>query len=317
MIGKVKSCIGGTALANYVMKDAKGYELLRNNLSGETPTEILHEIKIIQDLNQKAQYKTLSLVLSPEKTEGQKLTNKELQEMTLDFLKELKIDTKNQQYLAFVHTEKEHKHIHIICNRVKDDGTLVSDNFIGKKAQWAAHRIAKERGLISAKERMIENLKNIEQGKDNKGAIKNKILEKHNLVMKINPKSMEEYKHKMYDFGIKVIPTINRQGLIQGHRFLDLESGSDFKASEIHRKLGLNVLLEKEILPVRTEIINSTEPTFDTDENSNESEFKNQDFSKEDKNLKESIDSIGEVISNSFEEDFDEQQYNKKRRMRR
>ena len=317
MIGKVKSCIGGTALANYVMKDAKGYELLRNNLSGETPTEILHEIKIIQDLNQKAQYKTLSLVLSPEKTEGQKLTNKELQEMTLDFLKELKIDTKNQQYLAFVHTEKEHKHIHIICNRVKDDGTLVSDNFIGKKAQWAAHRIAKERGLISAKERMIENLKNIEQGKDNKRAIKNKILEKHNLVMKINPKSMEEYKHKMYDFGIKVIPTINRQGLIQGHRFLDLESGSDFKASEIHRKLGLNVLLEKEILPVRTEIINSTEPTFDTDENSNESEFKNQDFSKEDKNLKESIDSIGEVISNSFEEDFDEQQYNKKRRMRR
>mgnify|MGYP003423947440 FL=1 len=317
MIGKVKSCIGGTALANYVMKDAKGYELLRNNLSGETPTEILHEMKIIQDLNQKAQYKTLSLVLSPEKTEGQKLTNKELQEMTLDFLKELKIDTKNQQYLAFVHTEKEHKHIHIICNRVKDDGTLVSDNFIGKKAQWAAHRIAKERGLISAKERMIENLKNIEQGKDNKRAIKNKILEKHNLVMKINPKSMEEYKHKMYDFGIKVIPTINRQGLIQGHRFLDLESGSDFKASEIHRKLGLNVLLEKEILPVRTEIINSTEPTFDTDENSNESEFKNQDFSKEDKNLKESIDSIGEVISNSFEEDFDEQQYNKKRRMRR
>ncbi len=168
MIGKAKSCIGGNALANYVIKDAKGYELLRNNLSGEMPTEILHEMKIIQDLNQKAQYKTLSLVLSPEKTEGQMLTNKELKEMTLDFLKELKIDTKNQQYLAFIHTEKEHKHIHIICNRVNDDGTLVSDSFIGKKAQWAAHRIAKERGLISAKERMIENLKNIEQVKDDR-----------------------------------------------------------------------------------------------------------------------------------------------------
>ena len=129
MIGKAKSCIGGTALANYVMKDVKGYELLRNNLSGMTPTQILQEMKIIQNLNQKAQYKTLSLVLSPEKTEGQKLTNKELQEMTLDFLKEHKIDVKNQQYLAFVHTEKEHKHIHIICNRVKDDGTLVTDSY--------------------------------------------------------------------------------------------------------------------------------------------------------------------------------------------
>lgn len=317
MIGKAKSCIGGTALANYVMKDTKGYELLRNNLSGVTPTEILQEMKIIQNLNQKAQYKTLSLVLSPEKIEGKKLTNKELQEMTLDFLKELKIDTKNQQYLAFVHTEKEHKHIHIICNRVKDNGTLVSDNFIGKKAQWAAHRIAKERGLISAKERMIENLKNIEQGKDNNRAIKNRILEKHNLVMKTNPKSMEEYRRKMYDFGVKVIPTINRQGLIQGYRFLDLESGNNFKASEIHRKLGLNVLSEKEILPIRTETIHSTEPTSDTDENSNECEIENQDFSKDDITQNESLETIAEIISDSFDEDFDEQQYNKKRRMSR
>ena len=317
MIGKAKSCIGGTALANYVMKDAKGYELLRNNLSGETPNEILHEMKIIQDLNQKAQYKTLSLVLSPEKTEGQKLTNKELQEMTLDFLKELKIDTKNQQYLAFVHTEKEHKHIHIICNRVKDDGTLVSDSFIGKKAQWAAHRIAKERGLISAKERMIENLKNIEQGKDDKRAIKNRILEKHNLVMKTNPKSMEDYKRKMYDFDVKVIPTINRQGLIQGHRFLDLETQYDFKASEIHRKLGLNLFSEKEILPIGKKPINSTETFPETDENSNENDIENQDFSKEVNTQKESLETIGEIISNSFEEDFDEQQNDKKRRFKR
>ncbi len=317
MIGKAKSCIGGNALANYVIKDAKGYELLRNNLSGEMPTEILHEMKIIQDLNQKAQYKTLSLVLSPEKTEGQMLTNKELKEMTLDFLKELKIDTKNQQYLAFIHTEKEHKHIHIICNRVNDDGTLVSDSFIGKKAQWAAHRIAKERGLISAKERMIENLKNIEQGKDDRRAIKNRILEKHNLVMKTNPKSMEDYKRKMYDFDVKVIPTINRQGLIQGHRFLDLESGSDFKASEIHRKLGLNVLSEKEILPIGKKPINSIEKFSETNENSNESMIKNQEFSKEVNTQKESLETIGEIISNSFEEDFNEQQNDKKRRFKR
>lgn len=313
MIGKAKSCIGGTALANYVMKDAKGYELLRNNLSGETPTEILQEMKIIQDLNQKAQYKTLSLVLSPDKTEGQKLTNKELKEITLDFLKELKIDIKNQQYLAFVHTEKEHKHIHIICNRVKDNRTLVSDNFIGKKAQWAAHRITKDRGLISAKEKMIENLKNIEQGKDDKRAIKNRILQKHNLVMKTNPKSMEDYKRKMYDFDVKVIPTINKQGLIQGHRFLDLESGSDFKASEIHRKLGLNVLSEKEILPVGKKPINSIEKFSETNENSNESMIKNKELSKEVNTQKESFETIGEIISTSFEEGFDEQHNNKRR----
>ena len=121
----------------------------------------------------------------------------------------------------------------------------------------------------------------------------------------------------MYDFGVKVIPTINRQGLVQGYRFLDLESGNNFKASEIHRKLGLNILSEKEILPIRTETIHSTEPTSDTDENSNECEIENQDFSKDDITQNESLETIAEIISDSFDEDFDEQQYNKKRRMSR
>ena len=36
MISKAKSCPGGTALFNYVINDLKGYELLRNGLSGIT-----------------------------------------------------------------------------------------------------------------------------------------------------------------------------------------------------------------------------------------------------------------------------------------
>ena len=112
-------------------------------------------------------------------------------------------------------------------------------------------------------------------------------------------------------------PAINRQGLIQGYRFLDLESRCDFKASEIHRKLGLDVLSDKEILSVRAEIIHSDEPTFDNDENRNDSEIENQDFSKENITQNESLETIAEIISDSFDEDFDEQQYNKKRRMRR
>ena len=40
-------------------------------------------------------------------------------------------------------------------------------------------------------------------------------------------------------------------------------------------------------------------------------------FSKEDITQNESLETIEEIISNSFDEDFDEQEYNKKRRMRR
>ena len=45
--------------------------------------------------------------------------------------------------------------------------------------------------------------------------------------------------------------------------------------------------------------------------------IKDQDFSKEDITQNESLETIEEIISNSFDEDFDEQEYNKKRRMRR
>ena len=245
MIGMASACSGGSALGNYVMNTSKGYELDRNNLCGESGKEIMQEMKIIQDLNQKATNRTFSMVLSPDPEDSKKLSRKELREMTREFMRKLNIDPDKQQYLAFVHTEKKHTHVHIIANRVRENGTLISDSHIGKRAQWAAHEIAKERGLISAKEKMFEKIKNIEKQHDAERGIKNQILKKHEFVMAQNPGSMETYMIKMKEQGVKVIPTINKQGQIQGHRMVDLMTGKSFKASEVHRQLGLKNLMSK------------------------------------------------------------------------
>ncbi len=253
MIGLAQSCKGGTALANYVMQDEKGYELCRNNLCGEAPTELLQEMQIIQDLNQKATNKTFSMVISPEKEDGKSLTDKDLESITKDFMNKLGVDPEEQQFIAFVHTEKEHKHIHIIANRVKADGTLIKDSHIGKRAQWVGHEVAKERGLVSAKERMIEKIRTIELEKDTDRLIKNQIFKKHQYVMKQNPQSMEGYMKMMKKLNVEIQPTINKQGKIQGHRMLDLATGKNFKASEINRKLGLNNLM-KQGLPFKGKV---------------------------------------------------------------
>lgn len=235
-----KSCSGGSALGNYVMDNIKGYELDRNLVCGETPIEIMHEMKIIQDLNQRATNKTFSLVLSPDIKDGKKLSDDELRAMTQDYMNKLGIDTEKQQYLAFVHTEKEHKHIHIIANRVQPNGKLISDNHIGKRAQWISHEIAKEKGLVSAKEKMFENIRNIEKSAD---SLKTKIFKNHQEVLKQNPQSFKDYIKQMDLKGIEVKPTINKQGQIQGFRIIDKETKRDFKASEIHRSMsGSNLL---------------------------------------------------------------------------
>lgn len=246
-----KSCKGGTPLANYIMKPEKGYELLRNGVAGETSTEILREMRIIQDLNQRAVKRTLSLVISPEESEGKKLTDNELKNITKDYLEELGIDPDKQQFIAFVHNEKSHKHVHIIANRVEVDGRLIKDHWIGKKAQWAAHRVAKKHKLISAKESMIANLKDKKHQKDLNKVVKKEIIKKHEFVIKQKPSSMQEYFKMMNDLDVKVTPTVSMKGRVQGMRMQDLATKNDFKASDVHRDLSL-VKVMKSGIPYET-----------------------------------------------------------------
>ena len=244
MIGKIKSCIGGFSLFNYVIDYEKGTELLRNNLCGETPIELMREMQIVQNLNQKATNKLISMVLSPHVDDGEKLSKKQLQNLTKEFLKELEIDADSSQFIAFLHTEKRHRHIHILLNRVDENGKLLKDNYIGKKAQWAAHRVAEKNRLISAKQIRIDKIKEAESIKIDSKILRKEIYQKHLNVVAAKPKTMEKYLAEMLKKNIKFIPTINKQGELQGFRVKDLENQTEMKASEVHRNMGLKNLLD-------------------------------------------------------------------------
>lgn len=244
MIGKAKSCIGGFSLFNYVIDDEKGTELLRNNLCGETPIELMREMQIVQNLNQKATNKLISMVLSPHVDDGEKLSKKQLQNLTKEFLKDLEIDVEKSQFIAFLHTEKRHRHIHILLNRVDENGKLFQDHHIGKKAQWSAHRIAKKNGLISAKQIRIDKIKASEDIKSDSKNLRKEIYQKHLKVMESKPMTMEKYLGEMLKRNVKFIPTINKQGELQGFRVRNMENQTEMKASEVHRNMGLKNLLD-------------------------------------------------------------------------
>ena len=244
MIGKAKSCVGGFSLFNYVIDDEKGIELLRNNLCGETPIELFQEIKFLQNLNQKATNKLISLVLSPHVNDGENLSKRQLENITKEFLKELEIDADNSQFIAFLHTEKRHRHIHILLNRVDENGKLLKDNYIGKKAQWAAHRVAEKNRLISAKQIRLDKIKASDDIKSNSKNLRKEIYQKHLKVMESKPLTMEKYLAEMLKKNIKFIPTINKQGELQGFRVRNMENQTEMKASEVHRNMGLKILLD-------------------------------------------------------------------------
>lgn len=241
MIAKVSSCKGGTALFGYVINDKKGYELDRNFLSGQTPKELNDEMKIIQEQNQRCLNNTFSMVISPSVKDGLKLTDNDLKNISKDFLELMNKSPKENQFIAFVHTEKEHKHIHIIMNRIQENGKPMPDKFIGKQAQYCIDQVAQKYGLHSAREMMKQKL---EKQLSIDKLERNQMKEKHFAVMKSQPKSFKHYQNLMKEKGIDVQPTINKQGKVQGFRFNDLQTGKSFKASEIDRKHQLKSFFE-------------------------------------------------------------------------
>lgn len=118
---------------------------------------------------------------------------------------------------------------------------LVNDHHIGKRAQWIAHRMALKRNLISAKQVMINKIKSIEKKEvSDEKLIKTDIYKKHLKAIDKHLSSFSEYIDVMKSMGVIVQPTINKQGLTQGHRLIDVATNSNYKASEVNRKMNLN-----------------------------------------------------------------------------
>jgi len=245
MISKAKSCPGGSALFNYVVNDKKGYELARNGLSGTTAQELFLDMAIMQQQNHRCVNNTISIVLSPTITDSRIMTDSQLTKLTEDFLKNLELDPDKNQFIAFVHTEKDHKHVHILMNRVKPDGKLIQDNFISKKAQRVAHEVALKQGWTSAK--ILKESKEA-VNKNQFKEVKKIIKDAHYKSLESNPKNLKEYISLMAREKIIVTPTLNKQGTIQGYRFLHEPTGVDLKASEVDRNLKLNELFTEQIM---------------------------------------------------------------------
>ncbi len=170
MIGKGKSISHTKASIAYGQNQEKDAEIiLKQNLAGETPKEITGEFKIIQSMNDNCQRNTLSFVISPTIEDGEKLTSKDLNKITDEFLKDLKLE--NHQAIAFVHNDKNHKHIHLYVNRIDFDGKAYNDSFIGKRSQKSAERIAEKMQLQTVKqvkEQKLEKVKDIRKFIQNK-----------------------------------------------------------------------------------------------------------------------------------------------------
>ena len=240
MVGKAKS-IGHTSNAiDYGKDKPNSQEISRNKLIGNSGHEIENEFKIYQNLNSNAKLNTISVVLSPEPSDGRKLTNEDFKQITNSYLE--KMNLQENQHIAYVHRDRAHTHIHLYVNRINDQGKAYNDSFISKKTQHMSEEISKEKGLISARDKMYEK---INSQKNHLKELKNEIFKKHQDILKQQPKTFSKYKEEMLKQGLEVKPTINKQGEVQGFRIIDVTTQKDFKASEINRSMSIGNLMKQ------------------------------------------------------------------------
>lgn len=241
MVSKAKSVRGSIAGIDYIMKEEKNaYELCRNDVIGENGKEILSEFRETQALNSTCQNNTISIVLSP--NNDQLHNAQELRKFTEKHLENLGL--KEHQYIAYVHQNTKATHIHIIANRIDYSGKALNDSYIGLKAQQSAESIAQENGLKTAKEVMREKRLKLSQETSINQTVKSDIYHKHNISVK-ESKTFQEYMQHMQAKGLKIEPTINKGGKLQGFRIFDTKNNISFKASEINRNCSLSTMIKK------------------------------------------------------------------------
>ncbi|WP_445955463.1 relaxase/mobilization nuclease domain-containing protein [Yeosuana sp.] len=230
MIGKGKSISHTKACMCYGWNQEKDAEIVfKEFLHGDSPDEFTREFKMLQDQNYNCTKNTLSFIISPTIEDGKRLEPKYLNEITKRFINEMKLG--ERQAIAFVHKDKEHKHIHLYVNRIDFRGVAFNDSFIGKRSQLAAEKVAEQMGLTTVKQVQFEKEFNLRE-------IRSEIKRRHDLTMKqFKPRSFDDYVKTMQVNGVKVIPTINNQNKLQGFRFEF--NGHNLKGSEIHRNMSV------------------------------------------------------------------------------
>jgi hypothetical protein len=236
MIGLGKSISHTGASMGYGWDQEKDAKVVyREHLSGDNPKEITQEFKVIQSQNHRCTKNTLSFVLSPTIEDGRELRDTELREITERFVKEMKLQ--ERQAIAFVHQDKSHRHIHLYVNRISFDGKAYKDNFIGKRSQQAAERVARRMGLTTVREVQQQKLDRVKE-------VRSEIKQIHEKVItEIKPKDFDQYIKCMKQSDVQVIPSINKSNQLQGFRFE--YKGHNLKGSDVHRSMSMGRIAER------------------------------------------------------------------------
>lgn len=144
MKAKVSRGSGFRGALNYALDPAKGAEIIGGTMSGTDPRELAKEFSLSRQLRPdiKKPVWHCSLSLPP----GETLTNDKWQEISNTFMQKMGFDP-STQWVAVLHKDTVHSHIHIVASRIGLDGKVWLGKWEARQAIEVTQELEQEFGL--------------------------------------------------------------------------------------------------------------------------------------------------------------------------
>lgn len=125
-MAKIVKGQGFKGVVNYILDQAKGAEILDSNgVRLKSPDTIVQSFIAQTELNPRIKKPVEHISLDFSAQDRDKLRNELLVRIARDYMKQMGIS--DTQYLIGRHYDKEHPHIHLVFNRVDNNGKTISD----------------------------------------------------------------------------------------------------------------------------------------------------------------------------------------------
>ncbi|MDR0332444.1 MAG: relaxase/mobilization nuclease domain-containing protein [Dysgonamonadaceae bacterium] len=139
MIAKIVKGKSFKGVVNYILDKAKQTELLATEgVRHKSRESIIRSFVTQTELNPRVAKTVGHISLDFSAQDKDKLTNAIMVQIANEYLNAMGI--KNTQYIIARHHDKEHPHIHIVFNRIDNNGKTISD----KNDRYQSERICKE-----------------------------------------------------------------------------------------------------------------------------------------------------------------------------
>jgi hypothetical protein len=231
MVAKIVKGKSFKGVVNYVLNRAKQTELIAaNGVRLKSKESIIRSFVAQSELNPKVSKTVGHISLDFSAQDRDKLTNAKMVQIAKEYM--TKMGIADTQYIIGRHYDKEHPHIHIIFNRVNNEGKTISDKNDRYRSEKICKKLTEKHGLYFA------------QGKEN--------VKTHRL------KEPDKTKYEIYDALKATVPKcknwkeldneLKKQGItislkykgntdeVQGIRFE--KNGYTFNGSKIDRQFS-------------------------------------------------------------------------------